>query len=458
MASPVERKSETINVSEIIDRRSMGAFQIWTVVLGGLVLVLDGFDSLTITYVTPSIAEGMHIPVAQFDVVLTASLIGLMAAALTTGPIADRWGRKWPVILSTLSFAVFSLLSARAGTRAELVALRFLTGIGLGGAMPNVVALASEYVPKRLLSTIVPILFVGMPLGGTLSGFASRAMIPVWGWRSVFLLGGVLPLAIALVLIFALPESIQFLAVRGKDSGRIEKILARIAPEIGRLGANAMVSSNEEPRKGVPVKHLFTEGRTAGTILLWIPYFLNLLLIYFLGSWLPALLREQGMSVRAAVTASTFVSFGGILGCLVEGPMLRRWGAFVILTVEYALAGLFIGALALIPVSFPLMLAMIFGTGLMIIGAQGGLNALAARFYPVSVRSTGVGWALGIGRIGSIVGPMIGGALLRIGWKTRDMLLFAAVAAVIAFVSILISIWVRGNTTAYTPASDLGGR
>jgi len=458
LASPVERKSETINVSEIIDRRSMGAFQIWTVVLGGLVLVLDGFDSLTITYVTPSIAEGMHIPVAQFDVVLTASLIGLMAAALTTGPIADRWGRKWPVILSTLSFAVFSLLSARAGTRAELVALRFLTGIGLGGAMPNVVALASEYVPKRLLSTIVPILFVGMPLGGTLSGFASRAMIPVWGWRSVFLLGGVLPLAIALVLIFALPESIQFLAVRGKDSGRIEKILARIAPEIGRLGANAMVSSNEEPRKGVPVKHLFTEGRTAGTILLWIPYFLNLLLIYFLGSWLPALLREQGMSVRAAVTASTFVSFGGILGCLVEGPMLRRWGAFVILTVEYALAGLFIGALALIPVSFPLMLAMIFGTGLMIIGAQGGLNALAARFYPVSVRSTGVGWALGIGRIGSIVGPMIGGALLRIGWKTRDMLLFAAVAAVIAFVSILISIWVRGNTTAYTPASDLGGR
>jgi len=436
----------------------MGAFQIWTVVLSGLVLVLDGFDSLTITYVTPSIAEGMHIPVAQFDIVLTASLIGLMAAALTTGPIADRWGRKWPVILSTLSFAVFSLFSAHANTRAELVALRFLTGIGLGGAMPNVVALASEYIPKRLLSTIVPILFVGMPLGGTLSGFASRAMIPVWGWRSVFLLGGALPLTIALVLILALPESIQFLAVRGKDSGRIAKTLAHIAPEFVRAGVNVVAGSHEEERKGVPVKHLFTEGRTAGTILLWIPYFMNLLLIYFLGSWLPALLREQGMSVRAAVTASTFISFGGILGCLVEGPMLRRWGAFVILSIEYAIAGLLIGSLALMPVSYPIMLAMTFGTGLMIIGSQGGLNALAARFYPVSVRSTGVGWALGVGRIGSIVGPMIGGALLRLGWKTRDMLLFAAVVAVIAFVSILASSRLRDTVTAYTAAPDLGGQ
>jgi len=457
VATVASEKSQALNVTDVIDQRSMGAFQIWTVVLGGLVLVLDGFDSLTISYVTPSIAETTHIPLPQFDLVLSASLIGLMLAAMTTGPIADRWGRKWPVILSTLSFAVFSLLTARANTRMELVTLRFLTGIGLGGAMPNVVALASEYMPKRLLSTVVPILFVGMPLGGTISGFVSRAMIPVWGWRSVFLVGGILPLAIVVLLMFVLPESIQFLAVQGKDSGRIAKVLARIAPELVQPAANIVAGSHGEQRKGVPVKHLFTEGRTAGTILLWIPYFMNLLLIYFLGSWLPALLREEGMSVRAAVTASTFVSFGGILGCLIEGPMLRRRGAIVILAAEYAMAGLLIGSLALIPVSYRLMLAMTFGTGLMIIGAQGGLNALAARFYPVSVRSTGVGWALGVGRIGSIVGPMIGGALLRLGWKTRELLLFAAVVAVIAFASILASNWIRGNVTAYTSAPDLGG-
>jgi AAHS family 4-hydroxybenzoate transporter-like MFS transporter len=380
-----------------------------------------------------------------------------MIAALTTGPIADRWGRKSPVILSTLSFAVFSLLSAHANTRLEFVILRFLTGLGLGGAMPNVVALASEYIPKRILAVVIPILFVGMPLGGTISGFTSAAMVPVWGWRSVFFVGGILPLVIGLLLIFVLPESIQFLAVQGKDSETIAKTLARISPELARQGTNSIAVSREEPRKGVPVKHLFTEGRTAGTILLWIPYFMNLLLIYFLGGWLPALLRDEGMSVSAGVTATAFISFGGVFGCLVEGQLLRRWGAYVILTAEYAMAGVLIASLALISVSFPLMLTMTFGTGLMIIGAQGGLNALAARFYPISVRSTGVGWALGVGRIGSIVGPLIGGTFLSIGWKTREMLIFAAVVAVVACISILVSNRIRGNVTAYSPAPDLGG-
>jgi MFS transporter, AAHS family, 4-hydroxybenzoate transporter len=456
MASAAEQKAQTLNVSRLIDERPMGAFQVWTVVLGGLVLVLDGFDGQTINYLTPSIAETTKIPVHSFGPILSASLIGLMVAALTTGPIADRWGRKWPVILATLSFALFSLLTARANTRSEFWILRFLTGLGLGGAMPNVVALASEYIPKRLLAVVIPILFVGMPLGGTISGFTSAAMIPVWGWRSVFVVGGIAPLLITLVLMIVLPESIQFLAVEGKDPGRILKTLARISPELARPGV-IVAGSQGEQLKGVPVKYLFAEGRTAGTILLWIPYFMNLLLIYFLSGWLPALLRDEGMSVSAGVTAAAFVSFGGVFGCLIEGHLLKRWGACRVLMAEYVIAGLLILSLALLPVSFPMMLAMTFSTGLTIIGAQGGLNALAARFYPVSVRSTGVGWALGIGRIGSIVGPLIGGMFLSVGWKTRDMLLFAAIIAVVAFASILASAGIRDRVTAYTPAPDLGG-
>jgi MFS transporter, AAHS family, 4-hydroxybenzoate transporter len=456
MASTAEQKSQTLTVSRFIDERPMGAFQMWTVVLGGLVLVLDGFDGQTINYLTPSIAETTKIPVHSFGPILSASLIGLMVAALTTGPIADRWGRKWPVILSTLSFALFSLLTARANTRMEFWVLRFLTGLGLGGAMPNVVALASEYIPKSLLAVVIPILFVGMPLGGTISGFTSAAMIPVWGWRSVFVVGGIVPLLIALVLTIVLPESIQFLAVEGKNPERIAKTLARVAPDFAWNGP-IVAGSGDERLKGVPVKYLFAEGRAVGTVLLWIPYFMNLLLIYFLGGWLPALLRDEGMSVSAGVTATAFISFGGVFGCLVEGHLLRRWGAYAVLIAEYLTAGLLILSLALIPISFPVMLAMTFSMGLSIIGAQGGLNALAARFYPVSVRSTGVGWALGIGRIGSIVGPLIGGLFLSMGWKTRDMLLFASVIAVIAFASILISNRIRSQVTAYTPAPDLGG-
>jgi len=456
VATIANGNSQAINVSEIIDSRPVGAFQIWTVVLGGLVLVLDGFDGQTINFLAPSIVDTTKIPAHSFGPILSASLIGLMVAALATGPIADRWGRKWPVIFSTLSFAVFSLLSAHANTRAEFLALRFLTGLGLGGAMPNVVALAAEYVPKRILAVVIPILFVGMPLGGTISGFAAAAMVPVWGWRSVFLLGGILPLVISLLLIFVLPESIQFLAVQGKDDGKIARILAKISPELAKPGAT-FVASHEEQRKGVPVVDLFTQGRAAGTVLLWLPYFMNLLLIYFLSSWLPSLLRDAGMSIKGGVTATAFLNFGGVFGCLIEGHLLKRWGASAVLTIEYLVAALLTASLAMVHVRFPVMVAMTFGTGLAIIGAQGGLNALAARFYPVSVRSTGVGWALGVGRIGSIVGPLIGGTFLTIGWKTREMLLFTAVVSVVAFLSILLSYFVRGNVTAFAPSTELGG-
>jgi AAHS family 4-hydroxybenzoate transporter-like MFS transporter len=456
MASIAQGKSQTINVSDVINQRPMGAFQVWTVILGGLVLVLDGFDAQTINFLIPSISETAKIPINTFGPILSASLIGLMIAALATGPIADRFGRKWPVVLSTLSFAVFSLLCAQAKTRGEFLAFRFLTGLGLGGAMPNVVALTSEYIPKRLLAVVIPVLFVGMPLGGTMSGFTARAMLPVWGWRSVFLVGGILPLVISAILVVVLPESIQFLAARGKDSGKIVKTLARINPELLPWGPN-LIAASPEKHRGVPVKDLFTEGRAAGTILLWVPYFMNLLLIYFLTGWLPSLLRESGLSVKAGVTATAFFNFGGVFGCLIEGRLLRRWGASVVLTIEYALAGLLVASVAVFSVPFPGLLTMTFGAGLTIIGAQGGLNALAARFYPVSVRSTGVGWALGVGRIGSIVGPLIGGMFLSVGWNTRDMMFFAAVVAIVAFLSILFSNRLGSNVTAFASASDLAG-
>ena len=230
--------SQALTVSEIIDRRGMGGFQIWTVVLCGLVLVLDGFDAQVIGFLTPSIAKTTGIPVHTFGPILSASLIGLMVAAMATGPIADRWGRKWVVIVSAFSFGIFSLLTARASSFNALLILRFLTGLGLGAAMPNVVALASEFIPKRMLALWVTLLFIGMPLGSVICGLVSGAMLPRYGWRSVFLVGGVVPLVISLLLMVILPESIQFLALRGKDSQRAGKILRKIAPEIDTSEVN----------------------------------------------------------------------------------------------------------------------------------------------------------------------------------------------------------------------------
>jgi MFS transporter, AAHS family, 4-hydroxybenzoate transporter len=446
-------QSQTLTVSEIIEKRPLGRYQVWTVVLCGLVLVLDGFDSQTINFLAPSIADTTGIPIHSFGPIFSAGLFGLMIAAMTTGPIADRWGRKWPVIFSTLSFALFSLLTVHVTSFRELLILRFVTGLGLGGAMPNVVALASEYVPKRILPTVVTMLFVGMPLGGVTCGLLSAAMVPEWGWHSVLYLGGTVPLVIAILLIVRLPESVQFLAVRGKNPQKVSAIMGRIAPEFAT--ANLLATSRDTRHEGVPVKHLFTEGRAFGTILLWIPYFMNLLIIYFIGSWLPALLRESGMSVSAGVTATAFFSFGGVFGCLIEGPLMKRRGAYKILLFEFGFATVFIAALSKIPKAFPLMLAVTFVSGLLVIAAQAGLNALAASYYPTAVRSTGIGWALGVGRIGSIVGPLMGGMFLSMGWKPEQILLSGTVAAACAWLAIFLSRRIGGRASAYSAAPDV---
>jgi MFS transporter, AAHS family, 4-hydroxybenzoate transporter len=441
----VEQKSSVI---DIIDRHSLGAFQVWTVALCGLVLVLDGFDAQVINYTAPSIAQTMHVAVSHFGTIFSSSLIGLMIAAMASGPIADRWGRKWPVIVSVFSFSAFSLATAHVASFNELWVLRFVTGLGLGGAMPNVVALASEYVPRRLLPIAVPIVFIGMPLGGTLSGFISAAVIPKWGWRSMFYIGGALPLVISILLILLLPESVRFLAVKGRAPETMRRILARIAPGAALADVNLSTPADGK-HAGVPVKHLFTEGRAVGTILLWIPYFMNLLLIYFTGSWLPALLRSEGMTIAAASTATAFFSFGGIFACVAEGYFIKWGGAGAVLLAEYALAGGFLAMLAVLAVPFRVVLLLTFVAGFMIIGAQGGLNALAANFYPTAVRSTGIGWALGVGRIGSIVGPLLGGMFLTMGWKPSGMLLFGTVVAGCACISILLSAFSRG-ASAYS--------
>lgn len=427
-----------------------------TVGLCALVFILDGFDGTALGYLAASIADDTHIPIQTFGPLFSAGVFGLMIAVLTTGPIADRWGRKWPVIGSALCFGVFTLMTARATTYQEFLVLRFLAGLGVGGALPNVVALAAEYVPKRMLPVFVAALFSGIPLGSMICGLVSSWMVPAWGWRSVLYVGGVLPLAISLVLIAVLPESIQFLIVRGADAEKLRDILARLSPEFASAKANVSIISGERRQEGVPVKQLFTEGRTAGTILLWIPNFMNLLLIYLVQNWLPALIRQTGMSVKQGVLAGTCFSFGGVVGCLAEGSLLNGLGAYLVLVAEYGLASVFMGSLGYLTGSFSLLATVATLLGFTVIGAQGGLNALAAKFYPTSIRSTGVGWALGVGRVGSIVGPYLGGALLSSGWKPRGILLFGAVFAIGGCLAILLSTQFGGNASAYSVGPERG--
>jgi AAHS family 4-hydroxybenzoate transporter-like MFS transporter len=436
-------RSPTVN--EIIDRQPMGRFQIWTMILCGMVIVLDGFDTQSIGFLAPSMAETLHIPIKNFAPIFVAALIGLMISSMASGPIADRWGRKWPIVTCTLLFGLFAVLTSRCATYTELIACRGLTGLGLGGALSNSVALMSEYAPKRQLAVVVSIMFCGMPTGAVLATRVSAVMLPRWGWQSVFYAGGILPLTLALLLIAILPESVRYLEVSGANRGKISKILARISP--GNADAPFSRSEHTDQRRNAPVTNLFREGRAAGTILLWIPFFMNLLMLYFVVFWLPALLRQTGKPLSAGATAIFLFSLGGIAGSFIEGNLMNRWGSFQVLLTEFLFTTLLIAALAYSN-SFALMMSITFVLGFAVQGAQGGLSAVAATFYPISIRSTGIGWCLGVGRIGSIVGPVLGGVMLKLDWSPREILLAGSIPALCAAAATFLSLRLGSNLPA----------
>jgi AAHS family 4-hydroxybenzoate transporter-like MFS transporter len=430
-------------VSEMIDRRPLSHFQMVTMALCGMVIVLDGFDAQSIGFLATSMADSLRIPVRTFGPVFGAALFGLMISSMAAGLIADRWGRKWPIVASTVSFGIFAAITPRATTIDQLILLRFLTGLGLGGALSNVVALLSEYAPKRLLSVYVSILFCGMPLGALLGGVVSWKMLPRWGWESVFYAGGALPLTLSLVLILILPESVRFLEVRGADHRKIAKIMARVSPDLANPDLYVGLS-REDLRKPMPVKHLFSEGRAIGTVLLWIPFFMNLLILYFVVNWLPSLLRQAGLPISAGITAIILFSGGGMIGSFMAGYMMERWGTFTVLLAEFVASTLLIASLAFSQ-TFLLTMIITLVLGFMVQSAQGALGALAATFYPTAIRSTGVGWALGVGRIGSIVGPMLGGLMMTLQWDSREIFLAGAIPALCAAAATLLSLWRQRN-------------
>jgi MFS transporter, AAHS family, 4-hydroxybenzoate transporter len=448
----MDHRHGRLTVNEIIDQRPLTRFQIVTIGLCGLVLLLDGFDTQSMGFLAPPIAEELGLPMSAFGSVFAAGLIGLMLGTMSTGPIADRWGRKWAIVLSTVGFGVFSLLTPQAESLNALVVLRFLTGLGLGGAMPNVVALASEYAPTRLQPILVTSIFVGMGAGALVAGTLSAWMIPAWGWRSVFYVGGVAPVVLAVVLVRMLPESVRFLAARGAPPATTAPILRRLAPDLGMPDIDLSAPAAQR-LEGVPVKHLFTEGRATATTLLWLPFFMNLLILYFILSWMPALLRQAGMPVSAGITAVSLFSLGGIIGTLAQGPLMKAFGAHRVILVEFVASLAFVLIAARIFERFVPMMTVTFVLGICVQGAQAGLNALAALFYPTAIRSTGVGWALGVGRIGSIVGPVIGGLMLSLQWTPQQIFTSGAIPAACALAAVLASLRLHGAGSPYRPVS-----
>jgi AAHS family 4-hydroxybenzoate transporter-like MFS transporter len=427
--SPDELKPAALDVRRLIDERAVSRFQLVIVVICGAIVFLDGFDAQIMGYVAPALRTEFHVERAALGPVLSSGLFGMMIGALVFGPVADLLGRRPVLIACPLIFGVGSLLSMTADSVTTLIVFRLLTGFGMGGAMSNTIALTAEYMPRRVRASAVMIMFCGFSIGAAAVGWVAAGLIPSFGWRSVFLVGGILPVVITGVTIAFLPESMRFLVRKPRGEARAARYLARIAPEAPVAGGLVFV---EEGSRGFPVAQLFAAGRHWVTPLLWVMFFLSLLDLYFVNSWLPTVMKDVGIPEQRAILITTLFQVGGTVGAIVLGKLLDRHLSFRLLALTYLLGAACVFLIGESGTSSVWLIASVFAAGFGVIGAQTSSNALAAEVYPTAARSTGVGWALGVGRIGSILGPLLGAALVG---KTPRLFMMAAVPLIVASIA-----------------------
>lgn len=428
----------TLDVQRFINAQPLSAYQWRVVLLCFLIVFLDGLDTAAMGFIAPALTQEWGIDRASLGPVMSAALIGMVFGALGSGPLADRFGRKLVLVGAVFLFGLFSLFSAFSANVEQLLVLRFLTGLGLGAAMPNATTLLSEYTPERLKSLLVTSMFCGFNLGMAGGGFVSAKLIPAFGWHSLLLIGGLLPLLLTLVLLLWLPESARYLVVRSKGDERVRRVLAPIAPSEVAVATGFSVPEQQTVQSRNVFRVIFSGTYSAGTLLLWLTYFMGLVIVYLLTSWLPTLLRDSGASLEQAASIGALFQLGGVLSAVGEGWAMDRFDPHRVIGVFYLLAGVFAWLVGQSLGQMTLLATLVLVAGMCINGAQSAMPSLAARFYPTQGRATGVSWMLGIGRFGAILGAWIGATLLGLGWNFEQVLTALVLPAALATAAVLV--------------------
>jgi AAHS family 4-hydroxybenzoate transporter-like MFS transporter len=420
-----------VNVTRLIDAGSFGRLQ-WVLAAWCAVLaVFDGLDNAAIAYAAPVIAPLWGVPVSRFGTVFGAGLVGSMVGSLTSGILADRYGRKLVILASTFIFGLFALITARAASIEQLYILRFITGLGLGGLIPNVLALTAEYAPARIRYRVVSIMSLGFPLGAGAGGFLGAAIVPGFGWQSLFLVGGAVPLVLLPFAHRGLCESIRFLVASGRQTKQISAVLNRVFRDAAFNHSQSFVI-DEEPVKGFTVRQLFIKGRAPNTLLLWVVFFCNMIVLFFLNNWLPSILREAGVPLASAFRLTGVIPWSGIIAAALLAAVVDRIGALRVLTALYLGAAAFVTIIGGAGGDVPLLWLGVSGAGACIVGGLTFINSVAAGTYSTPMRSTGIGWAFGVGRIGAILGPVIGGMLLAAHFNPKALFYGISAPALLA--------------------------
>jgi AAHS family 4-hydroxybenzoate transporter-like MFS transporter len=436
------------DVRALIDNRPLSAFQVRVLVLIGCLVFIDGFDVQMIGFVAPALLRTWHLSADALGPIFAAGLVGMLVGSTSLGMLADRIGRR-PVLIGATFFAALCVMgTAATQSVTQMLLLRFFTGLGLGGVLGNAVTLASEYCPSARRASLLMGISCGFTAGAIFGGVLAAILIPRAGWQSVFVVGGLLPLGVALLLMRELPESLHLLLVRGASREKIQYWLRRLAPD-AELTPQTLVESRE-PAFNASVIDLLRDSLLVPTALLWLVSFANLLNLFFLSNWLPTLATRMGFSDSQGVLLGTTLQGGGILGALLLGRLIDRFGFYRVLAPSFLIGACMIALVGRANIPVALECTVILVAGVSILGGQPGINALATSIYPTRLRATGVGWCLGVGRAGSIVGPLAAAQLIAHHFTNEMLFMLAAIPAAL---SALIMLGMATTQARYSRAA-----
>jgi len=425
-----------VQVSHLLDERGLSSFQIKLIIWSFFIVLIDGYDIAAIAFAAPHLVRAWGVAPSALGPVFSASLVGILFGSAIFGWVGDRYGRKAALVGSNLLFGVFTFAAAYSSNLEQMFWLRLLAGLGIGGVIPNVVAINAESAPRHLRATLAIIAVGCVPIGGAIPGFVTAALVPQYGWPILFQIGGIVPIVIAVAALFGMPESIKYMALHESQRRRMEALITAIRPDF-KIPRNArFVIEDEKQFSGFNPIYLFREGLALITPFLWLLFALNLMGYFFLLSWTPTLLTAAKLPLTTAALAGAVLQVGGTVGALALCWWLQRH-RFLAICIMFVLAVPVVGSIGFAGLtSQSALLTATFFAGFLVLGIQSGINVVGAMIYPTSLRASGSGWQLGIGRIGSIVGPLLGA--LFVGMPVQNLYMWSAlpfaVGAVICFI------------------------
>lgn len=447
---------DAVDVQSFIDHQAFSGFQWLIFVLCFLIVLLDGFDTAAIGYIAPSLIQEWGVTKPDLAPVLSAALFGLAGGALVSGPLADRLGRRLVLNVAVLVFAVASLVSAFAADLQILTVLRFLTGLGLGAAMPNAVTLISEYSPTKRRALITTAMFSGFPLGAALGGFLAAWMIPQFGWRSVLVLGGIAPIALVAVMLIWLPESVRYMVAKGMSTERIRAVLGRISAAAAGARSFCLTETVAVANGKSGLGVVLSRSRVVGSVMLWLAYFMGLVIFYALINWMPILFKEAGLDPKTATLISALFPLGGCAAVFV-GWLMDRFNGNRIVAIAYALTAVSVYSIGQVVGNVGALVVVVFLAGTMMNAAQVSMPALAATFYPTQGRATGVAWMLGIGRFGGIAGSFLVAELARRKLGFSEVFMVVAIPGLLATTALILKQFFHPETAPEQGEAPEGG-